>query len=245
VQVDIVPRLFERLGPSLGIHTVEGVPLLGLPPLRLTWSSLLLKRVMDVVVASIAILITAPVMALVALLVRLDSPGKILYGSRRIGRRGEEFVAYKFRSMRPDSDRQLFAALMADPVRRAEFERTHKLADDPRVTRLGRFLRRSSLDELPQLVNILRGDISLVGPRPITVAEFEFMDEPERDVAYWSISELRPGLTGYWQINGRSSMDYAHRVRLDSAYLTGWSIALDLSIMAKTFRVLVARRGAV
>jgi exopolysaccharide biosynthesis polyprenyl glycosylphosphotransferase len=245
VHVDIVPRLFDRLGPSLAIHTVEGVPLLGLPPLRLTWSSLFVKRAVDLVVASFALIAVAPLMAMVAIVIRLDSPGPIFFGSRRVGRNGREFVAHKFRSMRAEDETEALRLLLEDPKIREEFEHTHKLTYDPRVTRVGRLLRRSSLDELPQLWNVIRGDISIVGARPITVSELAVMDECEKQAAYWSISEMRPGLTGYWQINGRSGIDYSQRIRLDSAYLTGWSIGLDLSIIAKTFRVLVARRGAV
>src|SRR5206468_1708115 len=152
--------------------------------------------------------------------------------------------ALKFRTMRPPEEGSLvdLTQLLADPLRRAEFERTHKLADDPRVTRVGRWLRTTSLDELPQLWNILRGDMSVVGPRPITSDEFDLLGGACD--GYWTKSELRPGLTGYWQINGRSAMDYADRTRLDKAYLNGWSLGLDVAIIARTFRALVARRGA-
>jgi lipopolysaccharide/colanic/teichoic acid biosynthesis glycosyltransferase len=135
--------------------------------------------------------------------------------------------------------------LLEAPGRRAEFARTHKLLDDPRVTRLGRALRKSSLDELPQLWNVLRGDLSIVGPRPITVEESTLLDHDLGGrCAYWQTSSLRPGLTGYWQITGRSGTDYLDRVRLDEAYLKGWSLGLDLTILAKTIPVVLRRSGA-
>jgi exopolysaccharide biosynthesis polyprenyl glycosylphosphotransferase len=247
VLVDVVPRLFDGLAPSLSIHTVEGVPMLGLPPLRLRRSALLLKRATDIVVVACAAVVLLPLSVLVAVVVFVTSGRPILYRSRRIGRDGVRFEALKFRSMHPEGSggTRGLAEVLVDSARLAEFRRTHKLDDDPRVTRLGRLLRRTSLDELPQLWNILRGDISVVGPRPITTDELRVMSADEREAAYWSISNLRPGLTGYWQINGRSSLDYADRLRLDRAYCSGWSMGLDLAIIAKTFRVLVARRGAV
>jgi lipopolysaccharide/colanic/teichoic acid biosynthesis glycosyltransferase len=132
-----------------------------------------------------------------------------------------------------------FAALMADPARRREFEASHKLQDDPRVTRFGTFLRKTSIDELPQLINVLAGDLSLVGPRPITQGEIE-----RYGAAGEELLNVKPGLTGYWQINGRSTADYADRVRLDLAYVGDWSLGLDLVILGKTLRTLTERRGA-
>jgi exopolysaccharide biosynthesis polyprenyl glycosylphosphotransferase len=245
VIVDLVPRLFDGLGPSLSIHTIEGVPILGLPPLRLTRSTLLVKRAMDIALVSCAAVVLVPVSLLVAIAVLMTSGPPIFFRSRRVGRDGIWFEALKFRSMRTEGKAgQGLVDVLADSARLAEFRRTHKLDDDPRITRFGRWLRSTSLDELPQLWNVLRGDISVVGPRPVTTDELRVMSEHERAAAYWSISNLRPGLTGYWQINGRSSLDYADRLRLDRAYCSGWSMALDLAIIAKTFRVLLGRRGA-
>jgi exopolysaccharide biosynthesis polyprenyl glycosylphosphotransferase len=243
VQVDIVPRFFESIGPNVQVHTIEGVPLVGLPPTHLSSSSLLVKRLLDVAVSAAGLVALAPLLAAICVLLRVTSRGPVLYGSARVGRRGRHFVAYKFRTMRLNARDEL-KTMLSDPVVRAEFARTHKVPNDPRVTRVGMFLRKTSLDELPQLLNVLRGDISLVGPRPITATEYELMDADERAAAYWSISDLRPGLTGYWQINGRSGLDYSDRVWLDSTYLSGWSIGLDLTIIARTFRVVLAGRGA-
>jgi exopolysaccharide biosynthesis polyprenyl glycosylphosphotransferase len=255
VQIDIVPRLFEFVGPAASVHEIEGIPVVGLPPLRLSWSSLFLKRALDIALGTIALVLTLPLLAVIALAVRAEGSGPVLYGSERLGRRGKRFMLLKFRTMSTEHCRgsrygaagadSAFEQLMRDPARHEEFERTHKLTDDPRVTRVGRILRRTSLDELPQLLNVLRGEISLVGPRPVTVDEHIGFRSAEADaLGYWASSNLRPGVTGYWQINGRSRTDYADRLRLDLAYVTNWSIGLDLIILAKTARALVGGRGA-
>jgi exopolysaccharide biosynthesis polyprenyl glycosylphosphotransferase len=262
LQIDIVPRLFEGVGPNVRLHTVEGVPLLGLPPLRLSRYSLLVKRTIDICAGTAGLLLLAPLLAYIALRVKLDSPGPVLYRSERIGRAGHRFRLLKFRTMKAEhclgpeyggeEARTEFERLLEDPARREEFDRTHKLTKDPRVTVYGASLRRTSLDELPQLINVIRGDISLVGPRPITVQEFERYGsrtvgkgavryEPP---AYWKMQNLRPGVTGYWQIHGRSEIDYRERLRLDMLYVTGWSLKLDLLILAKTARALDPARGA-
>jgi exopolysaccharide biosynthesis polyprenyl glycosylphosphotransferase len=247
VHVDVVPRLFESVGPRVGLHTIDGVPLVGLPPLRLSRSSLLMKRGLDCAVAVGVLVLGSPLLALIAIAVKATSPGPVFYMSERVGRNGRLLRVCKFRTMRRDADAMLDDLLRRDPEARNEFDRTHKLTDDPRLTPLGRMLRRTSLDELPQLWNVLRGELSLVGPRPITGYEYRRFwaaDEAhEVPSAYWQFA-LRPGLTGYWQINGRSSMEYADRLRLDLSYLLNWSLRLDLEILAKTARALVARRGA-
>jgi exopolysaccharide biosynthesis polyprenyl glycosylphosphotransferase len=249
VQIDIVPRFFESVGPNFGLHMVEGLPLVGLPPTQLSRSSAMLKRAMDIVLAVLVLVITAPLVIFVAALVKLDSRGPALYRHERVGRHGRRIDVLKFRTMRLEACRgdryggdvadEMFRELMADPDRAREFELSYKLVSDPRITRIGHLLRRSSLDELPQLINVLKGDISLVGPRPVTTEELQ---------RYGSrVDELlgvRPGVTGYWQINGRSRLTYEDRVRLDLSYVTGWSHKLDLTILAKTLRTLVARQGA-
>jgi exopolysaccharide biosynthesis polyprenyl glycosylphosphotransferase len=243
VQVDVVPRLFETAGPRVSVHSVEGIPLVSVPPRRLGWSSLLLKRSIDVGLAVLLLVLCAPLLVLLMLAIRIDSPGPALYRDERVGRGGRMFRAFKFRTMHVGAE-AILDALLANAALRQEFESTHKLREDPRVTRVGRFLRRRSLDELPQLVNVLRGDLSLVGPRPITRFEFgRYAEEAPHLERYWE-SDLRPGLTGFWQINGRSGIDYGDRLRLDAAYVNGWSIGLDLLILAKTVRVLFARAGA-
>lgn len=250
VQLDIIPRLFESLGPSIGLHAIEGMPVVGLPPARLRWSSLLLKRAMDVVLAGIGLVLLLPFFVLLALLVKRDSDGPVLYQHERVGRGRKPVGVYKFRTMRREACRgdayggvaaeEEFERLMEDPLRRLEFATSYKLQDDPRVTRVGRLLRRWSLDELPQLINVVKGDLSLVGPRPLTAEELELYYGRAAD----DLLQIRPGITGYWQINGRSDLFYDDRVRLDLAYLRSWSVRLDLEILAKTIRILLTHRGA-
>jgi exopolysaccharide biosynthesis polyprenyl glycosylphosphotransferase len=249
VQVDIVPRLYEAVGPSASIHTIEGVPLLSLPPIGPSRSSLLIKRLIDLVGACLGVLVLAPALVAVALAIKLDSTGPVFYRHERVGRDGRRLRLFKFRTMHLRSCRgeryggspaeEEFRRLMADEERQREFELTYKLRDDPRVTRVGRWLRSTSLDELPQLLNVLRGDMSLVGPRPITEAEIARYGSKAS-----AILAVKPGITGYWQINGRSGLDYDDRVRLDSAYVGSWSLKLDLKILAKTLRALLSRKGA-
>ena len=173
----------------------------------------------------------------------------MLYRHERVGRGRRRIEVLKFRTMYieacrgerygGDAAEELFDRLMSDPDRRHEFRRTYKLANDPRTTRVGRFLRKTSLDEIPQLLNVLTGDLSLVGPRAITTDELIRYGDRVDDLL-----GVRPGITGYWQINGRSRLTYEDRVRLDLAYITGWSLRLDAAILAKTVRELVSRRGA-
>jgi exopolysaccharide biosynthesis polyprenyl glycosylphosphotransferase len=249
VQVDIVPRLFEAVGPSASIHTIEGVPLMSLPPVGPRRSSLALKRLIDVVGAGIALLLLAPLFAAIAIALKLDSKGPVFYRHERLGRHGGQLLLFKFRTMHLHCCRgerygaaaaeAEFRRLMEDEGRRREFELSYKLRDDPRVTRVGGWLRRTSLDELPQLLNVLLGHMSLVGPRPVT------QDEIARyGSGAGAVLAVKPGITGYWQINGRAGLDYEDRVRLDSAYVGSWSLKLDCKIIANTLRALVSGRGA-
>jgi exopolysaccharide biosynthesis polyprenyl glycosylphosphotransferase len=250
VQVDIVPRLFDSFGTRASLHMVEGLPLVGLPALRLSRPALAVKRSMDVIVSGAALLTLSPLLLLVGLLVRRDSPGPVFYRHMRVGQDGEMVGVFKFRTMHAefcrgagyggDRAETAFSALMADPDLRQEFETNFKLARDPRVTRIGAFLRRTSIDELPQLLNVLRGDLSLVGPRPVTTEEL-----PRYGGESTTLLNAKPGLTGFWQISGRSDTSYEERVRLDLAYVTSWSLKSDLSILVKTFRkVFLHRHGA-
>ena len=249
VQIDIVPRLFETVGPNVGMHMLEGLPLVSLPPLRLSASSALLKRAVDVAISSCALVVLSPLLLIIAAAVKAGGSGPVLYRHERVGRGRRRIEVLKFRTMYIEACRgeryggnaaeEVFDRLMSDPDRRREFGRTYKLANDPRITRVGRFLRKTSLDELPQLFNVLTGDLSLVGPRAITTDELIRYGDRVDDLL-----GVRPGITGYWQINGRSRLTYEDRVRLDLAYITGWSLRLDAEILAKTARELVSRRGA-
>ena len=212
-------------------------------------SSLALKRLIDVLGASAGLLVLAPLFAAVAVAIKLDSKGPVFYRHERVGRNGSRLRLFKFRSMHLRCCRgerygaaaaeEEFERLMADATRQREFGLTYKLRDDPRATGVGGWLRRSSVDELPQLLNVLRGDMSLVGPRPVT------RDEIARyGSGAGALLAVKPGITGYWQINGRSGLDYEDRVRLDGAYVSSWSLKLDCKIIANTLRVLLSRRGA-
>ena len=193
-----------------------------------------IKRSGDVVFSLAVISLGSPVFLLLALLVKLSSPGPVFYVQRRVGRDYRHFGCIKFRTMRADADDILANLLVKSASMRAEFERDFKLRKDPRITPIGRFLRRSSLDELPQFLNVLRGEMSLVGPRPIVDKELERYGEFMEEVA-----SVRPGLTGLWQVSGRNNLSYAKRVRLDLAYARGRSFMLDLAIILRTFGVLL------
>lgn len=197
-----------------------------------------IKRACDIGLATIALVAASPFALCVAIAVTA-SGGRPFYGHRRVGRHGRDFDCLKFRSMAVDADRRLADLLESDAGAREEWEATRKLRDDPRVTRLGRFLRTTGLDEIPQLWNILRGDMSFVGPRPVTRDELPLYGE-ESD-AYL---DVRPGLTGLWQASGRSDVGYARRVALDAWYVRNWSPWLDLVILCKTVPAVLARRGA-
>ncbi len=193
-----------------------------------------LKRGGDIVFSLLVLSLGSPLFLLLAVLVKLSSRGSVFYRQRRIGRGYKGFGCLKFRTMRRDADRVLASMLEADPKLRAEFERDHKLKRDPRITPLGKFLRRSSLDELPQFINVLRGEMSVVGPRPIVWDELRRygrnMDE---------VLSVRPGLTGLWQVSGRNNLTYRTRVRLDLTYVRQRSFWLDLGIVLRTIGVVL------
>ncbi|WP_407541320.1 undecaprenyl-phosphate galactose phosphotransferase WbaP [Deinococcus radiomollis] len=199
----------------------------------------LVKRTIDLCGSIIGGALISPILLFIALAIRLDSPGPIIYPARRLGRDGETFSCFKFRSMHQDAEAKLKHLLASDPVLKAEFEATHKLKVDPRVTRVGNFLRKTSLDELPQLANVILGTMSLVGPRPIVQAETE-----KYGVIYAVYKQVRPGMTGYWQANGRSDTSYEERVGMDNFYVTNWTPWLDLVILLQTVRVVLMGKGA-
>ena len=196
------------------------------------------KRLFDLIAASVALLLLSPVMLTLAALVKRDG-GPAFFGHTRIGQNGQPFKCYKFRSMVVNSQEVLAELLANSTEARAEWERDFKLKDDPRVSRIGCILRKSSLDELPQLWNVIKGDMSLVGPRPVIQAELERYGE---DVSYYL--EAKPGVTGLWQVSGRNDVDYDTRVYLDAWYVKNWSLWTDISILFKTVGVVLGRDGA-
>ena len=208
------------------------------PPHPAAWG-LELKRVFDVVFASLALVLVAPLLLLLAIAIRIDSPGQVLFSQPRVGRGGKLFACYKLRTMCKDAE----ARLHADPLLRAAYLANHfKLpsASDARVTRLGRFLRVSSLDELPQLWNVIRGDMSLVGPRPIVAQELFQYGAADRAV----LLSMRPGITGAWAVAGRSRIVYPRRAAIEVAYVRAWSLRRDAMILLKTVSAVMQRRGA-
>lgn len=200
--------------------------------------SRVLKSMFDLFAAGVLVVLLAPLLGALALLIRADG-GPAFYRHRRIGAGGRTFDCIKFRSMMLDADRVLREMLENDPDAAAEWAETQKLRNDPRITRVGQFLRRSSLDELPQLFNVLRGEMSLVGPRPIVTAE---IDRYADDIEYYYAA--KPGLTGLWQVSGRSDMSYARRVRLDVWYVRNWTLWHDIAILFKTIPAVFLQRGA-
>lgn len=197
-----------------------------------TRPSRLLKRTLDVVGSAVLLVLSLPVIGVVALLIKWHDGGPIFYRRRVVGPEGE-FDAFKLRSMSPDADQ----VLQQEPLLRAEFEQNFKLKTDPRITPVGKVIRRLSLDELPQLLNVLKGQMSLVGPRMITPLELERFEESR-----WIFRDMKPGLTGYWQVYGRQEVSYARRVQMEVYYAEHWSLLLDCKILIKTpLRVL---RGA-
>jgi Undecaprenyl-phosphate galactose phosphotransferase WbaP len=198
------------------------------------------KRGFDLTVAILGGILCLPFFAIIAILVRLSSPGPAFYGHVRIGQGGKRFRTWKFRTMVVDADKALHGLLASNPQLCAEWRNNHKLQDDPRVTRFGALLRKTSIDEAPQLWNVIRGEMSLVGPRPIVDAEIAKYSD-----FYRLYQTVRPGITGLWQISGRSDTSYAERVELDAHYVGNWSLWLDMRILASTLKTVVSRAGAV
>jgi len=201
--------------------------------------NLYVKRFTDLFISVAGGAVILPFLLVIAILIKCTSKGPVLYRHKRVGMHGREFYAYKFRTMVVDADKILERLLSDDPRARLEWEASQKLKDDPRVTGFGRFLRKMSLDEFPQILNVIQGDMSLVGPRPIVQSEI-----PKYGEDFNRIFSVKPGITGLWQVSGRSETDYAGRVSFDTYYLQNWSIWLDLWILYKTFRAVLAGRGA-
>lgn len=199
-----------------------------------------IKRLFDIVFSLCAILFFLPGGLLFAGLIRLTSPGPVLYVCKRVGKNGKEIYCWKFRTMCLDADKMLAEILAKDPVLRLEWETYYKLKDDPRINSIGRFLRKTSLDELPQFWNVLWGDLSVVGPRPVTEEEIKkyFGSKKEK------ILSVHPGLTGIWQTSGRSLLTFEERLELEESYVDKQSFALDLQIICKTIPALFLSKGA-
>jgi exopolysaccharide biosynthesis polyprenyl glycosylphosphotransferase len=236
VKVRVAPRATELLIERRGEYVPgQGIPLFELRPPVFVGADWVVKRGFDLVVSALVAIIGLPVWLLIALAIKLESAGPVLYRDRRVGLNEREFSMLKFRTMRADAE-----ALQADLEKKNEAEGAlFKIRDDPRVTRVGRVLRRLSIDEIPQVMNVLRGEMSLVGPRPLPVRDYELL-EPWHRKRYLVL----PGMTGLWQVAGRSSLGFDDLVRLDFYYLEHWSIWLDVSILLKTIPAVLNSRGA-
>ena len=234
LKVTIVPRLFEVIGPSVEIDQIEGMTMLGLRGLTRTRSSLMLKRAMDVAGAGLGLVMLAPLLSAIAIAVKVTSPGPVLYAQRRIGRGNKPFRIYKFRTMVDGAEALQERVAHLNEAASPMF----KIADDPRVTPLGRFLRRTSLDELPQFLNVLRGEMSLVGPRPLVPVE-------DNHVIGWHRArlELTPGLTGPWQVLGRTAIPFEEMIKLDYLYVAEWSLWNDIKLLVRTAPVVLRGNG--
>ena len=235
----IIPDFFNITNIWMSLRDFDGV--LGFVTsnkLKMPWN-LFIKRFMDITITIIVGIILSPFLFLIAVFIKLGSPGPVLYAHERLGRDGKPFKIYKFRSMAVNSDERLKKILDSCPETRKEWEENHKLKNDPRVTKVGKFLRRTSFDEFPQLLNILKGEMSLVGPRPITAEEVKKYGKD-----FKRIFSVKPGLTGMWQVSGRSEIDYATRISYDTYYLQSWSVWLDVWVLFKTFGAVLRRKGA-
>lgn len=197
------------------------------------------KGIVDRLLASIIFILSIPFFAVVPILIKLTSRGPIFYRAKRLGKKGRTIYVWKFRSMYADAEKRLDALLASDPSLKAEFEKGFKLKNDPRVTPLGKFLRKTSIDELPQLFNVFRGEMALVGPRPIVEKEIPYYGK-----AYEIFSSVKPGITGLWQTSGRSDCDYAERVALDVHYILNWSPWMDLWIVFRTVVAVLRMKGS-
>jgi len=232
-----VPRSIDLAGVQPTLVWRRGEPLVELTAPSLKGRQLIVKRALDVACAMVGMVVLSPVFALLAIAVKLDSPGPAFFGHARVGLGGRVFRCYKFRSMRVGADAER-ASLAGRSIYKDQ--RLFKIPDDPRITRLGRFLRRSSLDELPQLWNVLRGEMSLVGPRPPLPGEVELYE-----AHHYARFDVKPGITGPWQVSGRNQVtDFEKVVALETQYIREWSVVSDLRILFRTIWVVLQMRGA-
>jgi len=245
VEFRIAPSLFNCLPRKTEIDQIGVLPMIRLFREPLSSGARMLKRTFDLIVAALAIVLLFPVWLIVAVLIKLDSKGPVFYTQERVGMDGRLFLLYKFRTMKAGADPQLhreyqkaFIAGRAEANLGKDSKPTYKLLADPRITRIGKLLRRTSLDEVPQLLNVLLGDMSLVGPRPPIPYEVEAYELWHRKRL-----DMKPGLTGLWQVSGRNRLPFEEMVRLDLFYIENWSLLLDLKIILRTGLVMIGREG--
>ncbi len=234
LKVTLLPEFFDALGPALEVDQLEGITVLGINPPVLSRSSRFLKRSFDVGISALGLVLLSPLLGIIAIAIKLDSRGPVLFRQRRVGKVGECFMVTKFRTMSPDAESR-----REELMKRSQNPNWLLLDNDPRVTRVGGFLRRSSLDEIPQLWNVLRGEMSLVGPRPLPEAEDARIGGRMRGRL-----DLTPGITGLWQVIGRTRISFEDMAKLDYLYVTNWSLWLDFRLLLRTGPAVLWRRGA-
>jgi exopolysaccharide biosynthesis polyprenyl glycosylphosphotransferase len=239
IHVDLIPSWSDVVGTRFEVNEMEGMPLLTMPRARLLRTSLRLKRALDLALATVALVLLAPALAALALAIKLDSPGPVLFRQRRVGRDDRHFQLFKFRSMHVDADSRKDAFARLNFHGGGNERGMFKIREDPRVTRVGRFLRRYSLDELPQLLNIMRGEMSFVGPRPLIETE-----DRQIEGRFRRRLSLTPGLTGLWQAHGRSDIPFEQMVNLDYLYVTNWSLWGDVKLLIRTASTVLRGSGA-
>jgi len=230
----VAPQLTDIAGPRVHIRPVEGLPLLHVEEPTLAGVAWLVKSMIDRTAAAIGLLLLSPVLIAIAISIRMTSPGPVFFRQPRVGMEGKTFKCWKFRTMYIDAEERQAALMMQNESDGLLF----KIKNDPRVTSAGRFLRGTSLDELPQLINVLKGEMSLVGPRPLPAENGDFLGDVRRRLL------VRPGITGLWQVSGRSDLSWDDAVRLDLYYVDNWSLATDLQILMRTVAVVLRRKGA-
>jgi exopolysaccharide biosynthesis polyprenyl glycosylphosphotransferase len=237
VHLSIVPNFYELFASNAAIEDIEGVPVVSLPSMQFSRTVRFLKRTFDIVASGAGLLVISPILAAAAIAIKLDTRGPVFFRQARQGRGGREFKIMKFRSMVVDAEAKRFE--LADKNEMEGGGPLFKIADDPRITRVGAFLRKWSIDELPQLWNVLRGEMSLVGPRPFVVHESE-------QITGWASRRLEttPGITGLWQVLGRNDIPFEEMVKLDYVYVTNWSLWWDVKILVQTLPTVLKRQGA-
>lgn len=249
IDFKLAPSLFGVYSSYNNIHILGGIPVVELKKTPLDGWGRIIKRGVDIAGGAFGLIIFSPVMLLISIIMKLTSKGPILYKHKRIGRYGKEFEVYKFRSMKidycmgdeygGDKAQNYFNKMLCDPEKKKEFSEDFKLKNDPRVTKLGKFLRKTSLDELPQFINVLKGEMSLVGPRPVVREELKKYGPYQQQRLL-----LKPGVTGLWQIGGRNDLNYKERIKLDIYYIEKWSLPMDIKIIFKTVLVFLGKKDA-
>lgn len=239
--ITFVPDLFGVPVGSMELETLfnEKTVLLKIRNNLAREQNRLFKWMFDCICSLLGLIVVMPLFLVISIALYLDSPGPIIFAHKRVGSKGETFPCYKFRTMVMNSQEILVEYLVNNPEAKEEWERDFKLKDDPRITQVGRFLRKTSMDELPQFFNVIKGEMSLVGPRPIIEAEIKRYGEYIND--YYLV---RPGITGMWQVSGRNDIDYPDRVKMDSWYVRNWSMWMDIVILLKTVKVVFGGKGA-